>query len=86
MALTVSSIVGNVSGHINNDRYNALALQQKTAVDQVMTGLNGIDWSQPQDLVNIIETKVDESCKWLSLTTLKHILRNKNDFKCCIKS
>jgi hypothetical protein len=25
-----------------------------------MTELNGIDWSQPQDLVNIIETKVSE--------------------------
>ena len=60
MALTVSSIVGNVSGHINNDRYLALAPAAKTAVDQVMTELNGIDWSQPQDLVNIIETKVSE--------------------------
>jgi len=37
MALTVSSIVGNVSGHINNDRYLALAPAAKTAVDQVMT-------------------------------------------------
>ena len=73
MALTVSSIVGNVSGHINNDRYLALAPAAKTAVDQVMTELNGIDWSQPQDLVNIIETKVSEVALQLvmTLTTLK---------------
>ena len=80
MALTVSSIVGNVSGHINNDRYLALAQRLKTAVDQVMTELNGIDWSQPQDLVNIIETKVSEvakkrfSCNLvMTLTTIKSI-------------
>ena len=44
----------------DSDRYLALAPAAKTAVDQVMTELNGIDWSQPQDLVNIIETKVSE--------------------------
>ena len=60
MALTVSSIVGNVSGFLGNDRYNALAPAQKDAVKGLIEGLDGIDWSEPQDLVSIIETKVDE--------------------------
>ena len=60
MALTVSSIVGNVSGFLGNDRYNSLAPAQKDAVKGLIEGLDGIDWSQPQDLVNIIETKISE--------------------------
>ena len=58
MALTVSSIVGNVSGHINNDRYLALA-----AVKLCWPSDDRIKryWLvTTQDLVNIIETKVSE--------------------------
>ena len=32
----------------------------KEAVKQLIESLDGVDWSQPQDLVNIIETKVSE--------------------------
>lgn len=60
MALTVSSIVGNTSGFIKNDRYNSLSPAMKTAVESLISGLDAIDWSQPQDLVNIIETKISE--------------------------
>tara|TARA_B100000900_G_scaffold358698_1_gene329744 strand:+ start:26 stop:262 length:237 start_codon:yes stop_codon:yes gene_type:complete len=60
MALTVSSIVGNTSGFIKNDRYNSLSPAMKTAVESLVAGLDAIDWSQPQDLVNIIETKISE--------------------------
>jgi hypothetical protein len=60
MALTISSIVGNVSGFIGNDRYNNLSPSMKEAVKQLIESLDGVDWSQPQDLVNIIETKVAE--------------------------
>ena len=60
MALTVSSIVGNTSGFLKNDRYNALSPAAKTQVETLIAGLDAIDWSQPQDLVNIIETKVSE--------------------------
>ena len=60
MALTVSSIVGNTSGFIKNDRYNSLSPAMKTAVESLVSGLDAIDWSQPQDLVNIIETKITE--------------------------
>lgn len=60
MALTVSSIVGNTSGFIKNDRYNSLSPAMKTAVESLVSGLDAIDWSQPQDLVNIIETKISE--------------------------
>ena len=58
MALTVSSIVGNVSGFLGNDKYNILPAT-KDSIKQLIEGLDGIDWSQ-QDLVSIIETKVDE--------------------------
>lgn len=60
MALTVSSIVGNTSGFIKNDRYNSLSPAMKTAVESLVSGLDAIDWSQPQDLVDIIETKITE--------------------------
>ena len=60
MALTVSSIVGNVSGFIGKDRYINLSPSMKEAVKQLIESLDGVDWSQPQDLVSIIETKVDE--------------------------
>ena len=60
MALTVSSIVGNVSGFIGKDRYINLSPSMKEAVKQLIESLDGVDWSQPQDLVNIIETKVAE--------------------------
>jgi hypothetical protein len=60
MALTVSSIVGNVSGFIQSDKYNALSPTAKEAVKTLVEGLDGVDWSSPQDLVNIIETKVAE--------------------------
>ncbi len=60
MALTVSSIVGNTSGFLKNDRYNALSPAAKTQVETLIAGLDAIDWSQPQDLVNIIESKISE--------------------------
>jgi|TARA_Y100000590_G_scaffold105716_1_gene120317 hypothetical protein len=60
MALTVSSIVGNVSGFIGNDKYINLSPSMKEAVKQLIESLDGVDWSQPQDLVSIIETKVAE--------------------------
>ena len=37
-----------------------LAPATKDAIKGLIEGLDGIDWSQPQDLVSIIETKVDE--------------------------
>tara|TARA_B100000929_G_C15235144_1_gene327759 strand:+ start:78 stop:314 length:237 start_codon:yes stop_codon:yes gene_type:complete len=58
MALTVSSIVGSVSGFIAKDEYINLAPATKEAVKQLIEGLDGVDWKQPQDLVNIIETNV----------------------------
>jgi hypothetical protein len=58
MALTVSSIVGSVSGFVANDNYINLAPATKDAVKQLIEGLDGVDWKQPQDLVNIIETNV----------------------------
>ena len=58
MALTVSSIVGNVSGFLGNDKYNVWPAT-KDSIKGLIEGLDGIDWSQ-QDLVSIIETKVDE--------------------------
>ena len=60
MALTVSSIVGHTSGYIKNDRYNALSPAMKTSVETLVSGLDAIDWKQPQDLVDIIETKITE--------------------------
>ena len=33
---------------------------KKPFIKGLIEGLDGIDWSQPQDLVNIIETKVAE--------------------------
>ena len=60
MALTVSSIVGHTSGYIKNDRYNALSPAMKTNVETLVSGLDAIDWTQPQDLVDIIETKITE--------------------------
>ena len=60
MALTVLSIVGHTSGYIKNDRYNALSPAMKTSVETLVSGLDAIDWTQPQDLVDIIETKITE--------------------------
>tara|TARA_B100001057_G_C22789152_1_gene926866 strand:- start:393 stop:629 length:237 start_codon:yes stop_codon:yes gene_type:complete len=60
MALTVSSIVENTSGFIANDKYNALAPALKDAVKVLIESLDGVDWSNPQDLKDIIETKVTE--------------------------
>ena len=60
MALTVSSIVENTSGYVANDKYNALAPALKDAVKVLIESLDGVDWSNPQDLKDIIETKVTE--------------------------
>jgi|TARA_B100001248_G_scaffold256424_1_gene237437 hypothetical protein len=60
MALTVSSIVENTSGYVANDKYNALAPALKDAVKVLIESLDGVDWSSPQDLKDIIETKVTE--------------------------
>ena len=60
MALTVSSIVENTSGFVANDKYNALAPALKDAVKVLIESLDGVDWSNPQDLKDIIETKVTE--------------------------
>jgi hypothetical protein len=32
----------------------------KTSVETLVSGLDAIDWTQPQDLVDIIETKITE--------------------------
>ena len=55
MALTVSSIVGHTSGYIKNDRFNALSPAMKESLESLVSGLDAIDWKQPQDLVDIIE-------------------------------
>ena len=60
MALTVSSIVENTSGFVANDKYNALTPALKDAVKVLIESLDGVDWSNPQDLKDIIETKVTE--------------------------
>ena len=60
MALTVSSIEENTSGFVANDKYNALAPALKDAVKVLIESLDGVDWSNPQDLKDIIETKVTE--------------------------
>ncbi|MAJ05111.1 MAG: hypothetical protein CMH03_10530 [Marinovum sp.] len=60
MALTVSSIVENTSGFVANDKYNALSPALKDAVKVLIESLDGVDWSNPQDLKDIIETKVTE--------------------------
>ena len=44
MALTVSSIVGNVSGFIGKDRYINLSPSMKEAVKQLIQSLEGVDW------------------------------------------
>ena len=43
MALTVSSIVGNVSGFIGNDKYINLSPSMKEAVKQLIESLDGVD-------------------------------------------
>ncbi len=60
MALTVSSIVENTSGFVANDKYNALTPALKDAVKVLIESLDGVDWSNPQDLKDIIETKITE--------------------------
>lgn len=60
MALTVSSIVENTSGFVANDKYNALSPALKDAVKVLIESLDGVDWSNPQDLKDIIETKITE--------------------------